>query len=254
MTRTRLGLLGLCAMVFGLMAFSTTAAHAEVGAKWLLAEKAPGTALIPFNPETLKVGIGLERDAPKGEEYPYVLHTEILKIKVLFLCKDLKVAGSPVLTTNGGISSGKVLFSGCLTDLNGVKNSNCTPKDAEEATEGTILTKPLHALLELHKLATSTDDILKLLPDEVGGPFAVIEMGEACAIGKKVPVIGKLALEDCEGLALTHLVKHLVQPFTALTSLFTISETAEHAATLLGSAFGFLTGEHVGLKFSGDPA
>jgi hypothetical protein len=35
MSRTKLGLLGLCAVVFGLMAFST-AAQAEVGAKWLI--------------------------------------------------------------------------------------------------------------------------------------------------------------------------------------------------------------------------
>ena len=36
MTRTRLGLLGLCAMVFALMAFGATGAHAEKGAKWLI--------------------------------------------------------------------------------------------------------------------------------------------------------------------------------------------------------------------------
>ncbi len=67
-------------------------------------------------------------------------------------------------------------------------------------------------------------------------------------------MIGSLTLKDCENLALTHLVEHLVEQFTPLTELWTISKTTEHKATLLGSAWAFLTGEHEGLKWSGDPA
>jgi hypothetical protein len=252
MTRTKLGLLGLCAMVFGLMAFSATAAQAEPEAKWLLAEKAPGTGLLNF----LEAEIELKKDGTA--EYPYVLHSETIKVKFLFLCKDLKIAagagGNPKLIVQGGISSGRVLFSGCLTDLNGAKSEACTPKDATEGVEGTILTKPIHSLLVLHILADGTKpDILKLLPDE-GETFAVVELGAACPIGTKIPVIGELALKDCEGLALVHLVEHLVEPFEPLTKLWTISKTAEHVATLLGSAWGFLKGAHLGIKFSGDPA
>jgi hypothetical protein len=246
MTRTRLGLLGLCAMVFGLMAFGASAAQAETGAKWLVG----GTGF-------LEAEIGLENDGE--EEYPYVLHSEILKIKVLFLCKKIKIAaglsGNPKLIANGGISSGKVLFSGCLTDLNGTKNSLCTPKDVTEGVEGTILTRNLDSLIRKHALAGgAVDDVLELLPHVAGDPFATIEMGAGCSIGTKVPVFGKLFLEDCENLALVRQVKHLVKPFTELTRLWVISDTAEHAATLLGSAWGFLTGAHENVAFAGDPA
>jgi hypothetical protein len=243
MTRTKLGLLGLCAMVFGLMAFSASAANAETGAKWLYAEKVPGSNLVTLaeDPE-----IELEKNSAVN-----VLHSEILKIKVLFLCTDLKISGTPKLTANGSISSGKVLFSNCTTDLNGVVNTNCTPKDSTQAA-GTILTKSLHSLIVLHELAGTKDDVLKLLPDE-GETFATVEMGAACPIGTKVPVIGELTLKDCENLALTHLVKHLVEPFEPLTKLWTISKTEEHKATLLGSAWGFLKGKNEGYKFSGDP-
>jgi hypothetical protein len=227
-------------MVLGLMAFSTSAANAEVGAKWLLAEAGAGTNLIGF----LEAEVELKKDSSL-----YVLHSEILKIKVLFLCTDLKIVGTPKLIANGGISSGQVLFNGCHTDLNGVENANCTPKDSV-AGSLEIVTKPLDALLVLH----NGEDILRLLP--VAGlnePFATIELGAACAIGTKVPVIGELTLKDCNNLALTHLVEHLVEP-GPLTELWTISKTTEHVATLLGSAWGFLKGAHEGIKFSGDPA
>ena len=104
----------------------------------------------------------------------------------------------------------------------------------------------------MHELAGGVkDDLLSILPDE-GETFATIEMGPECAIGQKVNVIGKATLKDCEGLALTHLVKHLVE-VGPLTELWVISKTPEHVATILGSVWAFLTGEHVGLKFSGDP-
>src|SRR5882724_6430727 len=124
MTRPKLGLLGLCAVVFGLMAFSATAAQAEVGAQWLFAEKASSV---------------------------YILHSEILKVKVLFLCTNL-VAEGAVLKANGSIGTGaKVKFSGCTTDLNGVLEPECEPHTGAEL--GIIRTNAGHALLELHELA-----------------------------------------------------------------------------------------------------
>jgi hypothetical protein len=235
----KLGLLTLCALLLALTVFSTIA-HAEVGAKWLLAEGGAGTNLVGF----LEAEVELEKDSPV-----LVMHSEILKIKVLLLCTDLKIVGNPKLIANGGISSFKILFSGCTTDLNNVPNASCTPKDATEGVAGTILTKSLHALLVLH----NGEDVLKVLP-EVGETFVTKEMPPPCVIGTKVPLIGELALKDCQNLALTHLAKHLVEPFEPLTKLWVISKTVEHVATLLGSAWGFLKGAHTGLKFSGDPA
>jgi hypothetical protein len=112
-------------------------------------------------------------------------------------------------------------------------------------------------VLATHVVGGVTEDILTVLPDDEVSPdpvFAHIELPATCPIGTKVPVIGKLALKDCQKLGLTHLVEHLVEQYEPLTKLFTISLTEEHKATILGSAWAFLKGVgHVGLKFSGDP-
>jgi len=244
MNRARFGLLGLCAMVFGLLAFSATAAQAEVGAKWLFAEKEPNSGLIAF----LEATIGLET------EVSGVLHTEISKTKVLFLCTTIQ-AENAVLKANGGIGTGaKIKFSGCTTDLNGATSKPCEPSN-EGKEPGVIKTKLGHGLLILHKLASGTvDDLVSITPD-VGETFATIEMGLECSIGQKVPVIGKATLKDCQGLGRSHLVKHLVEVGSKaeLTELWTISKTVEHEATILGSAWAFLTGAHEKIKFGGDP-
>jgi hypothetical protein len=249
MTRTRLGLLGLCAVVFGLMAFSATAAQAEVGAKWLFAEKGAGTKLVPF----LEATVGLEAETVG------VLHTKIAGVEVLFECKKLATV-SATLQANGSVGGGaKIKFSECETFLNKKLSIPCEPFVGAE--KGVITTQAGHALIELHKLASGVlDDIVRILPDDVGGKpseiFAIIRMGPECAIGEEVPVLGKATLKDCVSNEqfLTHLVKHLVE-IGPLTELWTISKTAEHVAEILGSSWAFLNGAaHVGLKFSGDPA
>lgn len=258
MTRTKLGLLGLCAMVFGLMAFGTSGAQAEVGAKWLILA-ADGTTKTGA---TLHASVGLEVEKNAlGEPIPLVLHSEILKFKVLFLCTEA-IADEAKLLKDGtigkeeGVPTGsKILFGGCTTDLNGSPAPECTPEDPL-AGKGKISTQPGHALLVLHELSGGVkDDLTEIIPDAgLGGTFAKIVLPAPCPIGTSVPVIGKFFLKDCEGLALTHLVKHLVEE-GPLSELFTISKTAEHAAKLLGSAWAFLTGaEHKGLAWSGDPA
>ncbi len=263
MTRTRFGLFGLCAMVFALMAFGATGAHAEVGAKWLI-----------LNAEgKLKTGAELPAsiNVKKDKEIKLVLHSKILGIQLLILClktellnaklQEEGIIGNEVVTVKElkeGRGS-KVKFSECDVDLNGVLSPQCIPTDPVGGA-GVIITNPLHALLKLHPLSgLPSDDIVEVLPDTgLGGTFVTIQTGPAvgneCPIGTKVPVFGSLSLKDCENLALTHLVEHLVEPFTPLTELWVISKTEEHKATLLGSVLAFLTGAHVGLKWSGDPA
>lgn len=260
MTHTRLGLLGLCAMVFGLMAFGTSGAQAEVGAKWLILKPIAGEKFELKEGSTLHAAVNLEveKDA-LGNPIPLVLHSEILKIKTLFLCTEAKADEAKLLKdgTIGkeeGVPSGsKVLFGGCTTDLNGSPAPECTPVDPI-AGKGKISTKPGHALLVLHELAGGVkDDLTEIIPDTgLGTTFATIVLPATCPIGTSVPVIGKFFLKDCENKALDHLVKHLVEE-GPLSELFTISKTAEHAAKLLGSAWAFLEGEHAGMTWSGDP-
>jgi hypothetical protein len=245
MTRSKLGLLGLCAMVLGLMAFSTTGAQAA------------GTWLILNAKKEVKTGVELPAILElEKDSSVYVLHSEILKIKVLFLCTEIKAVNAKIFGA-GAIGKGpgeekesKVLFSGCKTDLNGVEEPKCIPTDPVDKA-GFVVTEFGHALVTAHELADKTkDDVTLIEPDKVGGPFATIVLPAGCVIGTSVPVFGTLALKDCENLALIHAAKHLVEPFLPLTKLYTISDTPEHAATLLGSAWAKLGGEHKELLWS----
>jgi hypothetical protein len=245
MNHSRFGLLGLCALVLGLMTFSVASARAEVGAQWLFAEQAPNSGLVPF----LEASVAFEIDQK------IVLHTEILKIKVLLLCPTIQLENA-VLKANGSIGEGaRIKLSGCTFDLNGVTNASCEPKN--EGTEaGVIKTKTVHALIILHKLASGVvDDFLLVLPDS-GETLVTFETAASCPIGSKIPLIGKFTIKDCENLALTHLVKHLVEVGTKaeLSELWMVSKTTEHETSILGGAWAFLTGPHEGLKVSGDPA
>jgi hypothetical protein len=241
MSRSRIGLLGLCVSIFSLMSFSATVAHGETGAKWLLAK--PLVGLIPF------------LDASVGAEIDSVMVLHVLRafgVEVLFLCTALQVAGAK-LKANGSVGEGfKITFSGCSTDVNGVPNAPCVPTD-KVAGKGKIVTNSLHGLIVLHELAPGVkDDLFSIAPD-TGETLALIEMPVECILGTKAPVFGKVVLEDGEGLALTHLIKHLVKA-GPLTELWAFSTAPSQKASLKGSAWAFLIGEHAGLQFSGDPA
>jgi hypothetical protein len=241
MSRSRIGLLSLCVSIFSLMAFSATVAHGETGAKWLLAK--------PL------VGLILFLDASVGAEIDAVMVLHVLRapgVEVLFLCTALQAAGAK-LKANGSVGEGfKITFSGCSTDVNGAPNSPCVPTD-KIAGKGKIVTNSLHGLIVLHELADGVkDDLFSIAPD-TGETLALIEMPVECILGTKAPVFGKVVLEDGGGLALTHLIKHLVKA-GPLTELWAFSTAPSQKASLKGSAWAFLAGEHAGLQFSGDPA
>jgi hypothetical protein len=235
-TRAICRALALSAGVLGLLAFMASAASAETGAHiWVV------------NGSGEKVELSVSGGAEL--ETTGVLLTEILKIKVAFSC----TAGSAIglkTEANGTIGKGtKIKLSGCTTKLNGTLSSACEPRSQGEA--GVILTNAGHGLVVLHKLESGiSDQLFSVLPDE-GETAAVIEMGPSCPLGTKVPVIGKGTLKDCEGLFSVNLVKHLAEE-GPLTELWVISKTTEHKAVIEGSAWVFLTGEHAGLKFSGE--
>jgi len=236
-------------VVLGLMAFGAQA-QATTGAKWLILTA--GGQL--EEGATLHASVIARKDIFKS---PFVLHTEILKIKVLFLCESVSVVNAN-LQKEGTIArefdfTGKsvgsqIRFSFCSTDLNGVFTSECTPTDPFGGAS-TIYTKLGHALLVL---GSFKEDLLKLLPDE-GETSATVTLPAGCPIGTKVPVLGTVTLKDCENLALAHLFEHLFESGPG-TELWAISKTEEHKATLLGSAWASLFGEHINLTWSGDPA
>lgn len=236
------GLSGLCATVLGLLAFNATVAHAESGAQWLYAEAWPGSSLIPFKEERLEL----------ESTTNLILHTKIAGVTVLFECVWVETGIAQLLANGsiGGLSGlakeAKFRFSHCSTHLNGILSAPCVPIDKNGS--GEILTTLVHGLITL---TSSKEERVQILPD-TGETLATIEMGEECAIGKKVPVIGKVFITDSEGKFLTHLARHSIEVGSP-TELWAISKTAEHTAALLGRALAFLF-LGAGIKFSGDPA
>ena len=100
-------------------------------------------------------------------------------------------------------------------------------------------------------------DIVKVLPD-TGEEFAIIKtgplVGNECAIGNDCPGEGYALAQRLQREGRVDMVKHLVEQFTPLTKLFVISNTLEHTASLLGSAWAFLKGVgHAGLLWGGIP-
>jgi hypothetical protein len=241
-SRFHLKALALCGMVVGLMmAFGSVSAQAEPEAHWWIVN-------LEGKLVELDATLGAELEKNDGS-----LLTKISGVSVQFLCTAQTLIGG-ILTKPGSSKKGaKVKYSGCTTKLNGTESKPCVPKNAG-TEEGVIVTKGVHFLLILHLLKETglTDHRILVLPDE-GETFATIEMGKECSIGTKVPVIGPhLVLKDCENLLLVHLVTHLLEEDKELTELWTISKTEEHKATLDGSVLVFLTGEHKGLKWSGE--
>ncbi len=112
-----------------------------------------------------------------------------------------------------------------------------------------ILSKRFHGLIVLNG---SHEELTEIKPDE-GETFATIESGAECAIGEKIPVIGKIFFKDCLGQFKTHVVEHLWE-FGPGTELWAISKTEEHKLTILGSFWAFLEGVHAGLKWAGEAA
>jgi hypothetical protein len=227
--------------VLGVVAFSVSGAHSEVGAKWLFA-KGSSSEPIPF----LEASAGLEA------ETDWVLHTKVAGIAALFECKKIAAINAK-LQTEGRVGTGaKLKFSECITKLNGAKSAPCEP-NAGGTEKGVINSNALHGLIVLVELAGGVkDDAISVLPDS-GETFATLEFGAECNIGSKVPIFGKALIQDSENLFLTFQVKHLLT-FSSSSELWVVSKTAEHVATLLGGAWVFLTGAHEGLKLSGDPA
>lgn len=238
MVRSRFGLkaLVLSGLLLGLMAFSASAAQAEVGAKWFVVNSG-GT-----NVEVTTAGLSPQLEIKELEEKTAtLLFTTKGGTKVAILCTAAAFDEGGKLISEGGVSLGRVLFSGCSVKLNGVAAPACQAHSVGKAT-GEILTLKAKGLLVLDKETSTTSKLVKLVPDE-GTSFAVILMGEECSIGEEVPVTGELWLKDpsVSTAAVEHLISEGLKKLVALGV----------EATIDGSALVKLSGAHVGLKWFG---
>lgn len=243
---------GLCMLAaLGVMAFASASAQASPGAFWELLNQAGQLVKIGVPNDTLLPSLGASLENNHG-----VLLTKVAGITVEILCTAMTLEEAKLLLE--GKLLGKIKFSGCKIKLNGVVSAPCEPHTGAE--KGVILTLRLKGLIELHTLAGGEKHhIVKFLDDKEPFPntdhFVTIELSEECAIGERLPVFGTFSAKECNIKEfLTHLVNHLWEEFKPLTELWVISNTAEHKATVDGSALVFLTGEHMGLKWGGTTA
>ena len=232
--RSKLGLLGLCAVVFGVMAMSASSAQAALS--WLVLDSTGTTAT---NLEAVLVG---EKDTAH-----LTLLTKIVGLKISITCTNFELNGVSIKPVDT-LSNGKVKFTGCVVYNGWVTLGEAIPGcevSTKEAPIGTIETNKGKGLLELH----SNGEVLTKIEPEVAGPFVTILI-KNCSLPEENPVNGVLFLKDCESKATIHELKHLVEQ-GPLTSLWIGKDTAEHLETSLdGSGWIKLGGAHTGLKWA----
>jgi hypothetical protein len=225
----------LCLVAASAMAVAAGSAQAEVGSHWNVNSSSISSTLLP------EVETALENNHG-------VLLTKILGSKVEVLCTATRLENA-VLKSEGG-ALGKFKFSGCVILVGGVVQPACEPRNGLE--KGVILTKLLKDLIVLEAGGVAGEAYDLIAPDE-GTLLALITTTEECSIGSDIPIIGEFVAKDCN---LEHKVEKVIHLFEEGpgTTLWAISKTEEHKATIDGSANAFLEGAHRGLKWSGTPA
>jgi len=229
--RSRIGLktVVLCALLVGVMAISASGAQAATP-EWMNGhgENLSGEPAISGSLENA--------DA--------TLLTKINGLDIDILCTVGNFVGVN-LKALGTTSVGTVKFTGCkiyeLTlnakeEVTGKIELACNVKSTGAPNVGEIVTKEGHGQLELQESVPVT-----LVVPQTGEEFARIHT-EGCVLPETIPVIGKLALKDCENKAEIEQATHLVVEGPG-SGLFVINTTnMEHLAKLDGSANVSLTG------------
>lgn len=234
MTRSKLGLLGLCAVVLGMFAISTSSAQAALS--WLILD---GNHQ---NPKELKAVVLGEIDSSH-----LTLLTKLSGLMISITCtafatENLNLEAGGTLTTGFTIVyTGCEAYSGDTlgTALNCGVHSSGTPV-------GTLLTNELKGILVLHE---EGGQVLTKIEPKTGTVLLLILTSE-CVLPEDIPVNGVVYVKDCEGKATTHTVKHLVEQ-GPLTSLWVGKHTVEHLETSIrGSGWTKLGGAHLNLQWA----
>jgi hypothetical protein len=224
-------LIGLLAVALGLMAFSATAAQAEPLAYWEVeGTKIEGTSTL------------LPTVQAKNDTTHSTLLTKVNGQPINVLCGPIKFVGAKLHTL--GRATGKIHYEGCTIEFDHVLATRCKPH-SPGAAAGLIETGALEGLSKLH--SSGTIDLVKLSP-VTGLTFVTLELGALCAVAERVDITGHVYLKECSNEGLVNKVEHLFEE-GPLTELFFWG----NPATIDGSAWGFLEGAHVGMKFSGHP-
>jgi hypothetical protein len=207
MSRSKLGLIGFCVLVVGLM----EAASAQAAVNWLILNSKG------------KVKTGGELSAQLSKEIDGAsasLDTHLVKLHLRVTCTAATMIGVK-LESEGKLSTGgRVKLEGCKT-FNAATSTElpeCAVKTSGQAF-GTLETNKFKGQLQ-------ANGEVKIEP-ETGTTFATLEFEAGCVLPSPTTVNGTLFLEDCEAKAGEHLVKHLLKQ-GAGTSLFVGADTIEH--------------------------
>jgi hypothetical protein len=236
MIRSRFGLkaLCLCGLVAGLVVLGANAVQAEETAHWNVNGASVSATLKP------------EVVIAEVEKSDITLATKVAGIAAEFLCTGAQFIGAK-LEPEGKVSSGnKTKFTGCITKLNGVVSAACVPNN-NGTEKGVAVSTALKGLLILNK-----GEGIILFEPVSGTTFLNLEFSEECSIGEVCPIIGNQSVKDRNGQLGVELVTHSVEQ-GPISELWVVSKTAEHVATVTGSAVLKLGGSHAGLKWSGTP-
>jgi hypothetical protein len=229
MIRSKLGLLGLCAMVVGVMAISASAAQAA--GSWLV-----GSTEIT-NSSTLPAELAGEIEGTSATLLTHLVGLKVAVSCTKFTTENISLKGEGKLTEGG-----KVVFTGCTVTEGG---SNCTVKSPGALT-GTVASAEGKGELVLHEGGVV---LTKIQPKSEEAGFATLRFEGECALPESNKVTGVLYVKDCEGKAETFAKKHLIEQ-GPLTSLTVGKDTAEHLETSIdGSAWVFLTGTDAGQEW-----
>ena len=245
--RLRFKVLGLSMLALGVMAIGTTgAARAETGACWGYINAAIN--LQCFGELSLEAGIKFQFTGNTG-----TLLIENVNFEVL--CTAGSFINGGKLTSNGSITLGQIMLTGCIglsKTPTLTKLTACTPKDPVGG-KGTIISEKVTGLIVLHELISNKvkDPVVEIKPD-TGELIFPIFLGEECSVSEEICVKGKLILSDVGGKTgfEEHKLTHTFQEFSALQ----LMKVGVNKATIDGSAVFSLTSPHDVFKWAGKAA
>jgi len=187
------------------MAFVTSSAQAEVGARWMVSGQ---------NIEAGKAGATPVKASIENETAS--LLTTILGIATKILCKQVELVGVSLENEGAVTKGGKAKLSNCAIYLEGSSTASapCLPKTA--GVNDIIETSKGKGLLVLFGGVGET----LLRAEEEGKPLVVTESSAECAVGQKINITGEIILKDCGAGKVTEEKKvHLLEMDTVNSTL-----------------------------------
>jgi hypothetical protein len=247
-TRPGLKLLGLSALVTGVMAIGTAGvAQAETGACW--GWRVTSISVLNCFSTTLEAKPVIAIENITGT-HPSAATLLVESLNLEITCTTAALIEGATLSANGSILLGRLEFGGCFTRKSTAKGLEliplCDPHDPV-AGLGKIRTEKFTGLIVLH----NGEPVVKISPD-VGTTLVKIFLYEECPIASEILVTGNLVLQDGGGKVSfeEHKLTHLFREFPSLRLL----KVGANTVTLDGSAEVTLASPHNALLWAGSGA